>query len=531
MKQILTFMLMVSCITILKAQTSLMGTTPEQPIAIESGQSYLLPTDFSIAYFTFKSETDGILRMKMSQNFKIFGSDGKGEVNGPLPIHDNVCIQGVHAGEIYHFQSTFTWGETITMEVSFEEGVPYLPLALTEVSPVDGSTYFTTHKEGCITFSFNGEVNASAIEASLILPNGEDIPLNNYMATEDYNTLGTIYTLYIAETYNQLLTDRKLKANDLFHITLRNITSPSEAENKIKGELKVTYKASTEATKLTGTSKTDKLKSYYMPGDEEGIIALTFSSPITSTAKSATLSYGDREAGTWKEIPVPYTIDENILKWNIQGIHLNEVPEDAEGHKFVSIQQRNILDTDGQYIESNTTGSPGSINLTFEIELLELNIYHDFQPAAGSCIDDVEEIEIWISAGKYITFENAKITCISGGEPKEYLFPKETLRLTDDPYSADDLLIYIPIKDCLFDTGVITIELTGVKAADGTSPIIQGTFISEGKGAQGIESIIRGDDAGYHLFNLDGAPIIYPNKRGIYLKRNADKRIKKVFIH
>ena len=103
--------------------------------------------------------------------------------------------------------------------------------------------------------------------------------------------------------------------------------------------------------------------------------------------------------------------------------------------------------------------------------------------------------------------------------------------MTDDPYSADDLLIYIPIKACLFDTGVITIELTGVKAADGTSPIIQGTFISEGKGAQGIESIIRGDDAGYHLFNLDGAPIIYPNKRGIYLKRNADKRIKKVFIH
>ncbi len=527
---LITFLGMFCLILSVKAQTSLAGTTPESPIAIEHGKSYLFPTDFSIAYFCFTSAKDGLLHMNMSQNLRIFSCDTKGNTNHMLPIYGKSTIIEITAGKTYYFQSTTTWGAYIIMDVSFEEGKPYLPLELLDVSPKDGSRYHTTYKEGNVTFTFNGRVSTEDISANLTLANGEEIRLNDYQASEDYNTQGTIYTLHVAEIYKSLLEDGKLNAGEKFDITLSNIADPSNAENRYEGKLKVTYTATATATKLVSVDKTEKLKSYYMPGDEEGIITLSFSAPISSTAQSAILAYGDREAGTWKEIQVPYTIEGNCLKWNIQGLHLNDVPEDTEGIRYVSIYQRELYDNDGQAIESNTKGSPGTISLNYAIEMIEVNIYADFQPATGSCIDDVEEIEIWVAAGKYITFDGATITCQSNSETKVYNFTKDELRLTDDPYSADDLLIYIPVKDCHFDAGEVMVSLTNVMAANGTSPVIQGTYISEGKVPQSINNSWIQETSESTYFRMTGEPIMHPRENGIYLKVTPNKKVKKILI-
>lgn len=526
LKNILIALSMWFSATSLCAQILLEGTTQETPIEIKTDECYLLPSDFSNAHFTFKSETDGLLYLTMSKPLRIFGEEG------PLPIFDKQCIQGIEAGKVYNFYNSTTWGDSITMTTSFVPGEPYLPVSLVSTSLSDGSTYHTTQQDGDITFSFNVNIDAISVKSKVTLENGETLHLNNYRISEDYNTQGTNYVLQFAATYESLIKDGKLKKGDSFKITLSNITSTAHTKNSYEGEITLNLKASGEATKLTHINKTDKLLSYYMPGDAAGLITLTFSTPVTCTSKNAVLAYGDRESGTWQEIKIPYTILENTITWNIQGIHLSNIPTDDEGNKYVSISLKNICDSEGFPIESNAEGTTGTILFSYLIETMDINIYSDFLPIAGSNIDQVREIEIWISAGKYITFDGVKITYKKDGQNKEENIPIEKLRQEDDPYSDTDLLIYVPIEDLNFDAGEVTLELTGISAANGTNPEIKVSYVSTGKGESSISSISTSRPDVQATYLLDGTPTTTnPVKKGIYLQKMSNGNVHKIIIY
>lgn len=525
MKKILATLAMVICALGVNAQIPLMGGTEENPTEIKIGEEYLFPTDFSNAYFTFHSQTDGVLYLSMSKSLKIFDQDG------PLPLIGKQCVKGIHAGKTYTFYNTSTWGDSITMTPNFVEGKPYLPIELVSTSLANGATYRTTIHNGDITFCFNTGLNTSAIKAEVILPDGESITVNNYRTSKDYNTQGSNYVLQLAETYNALLKEGKLKAQDSFSVVLSNIISETNSENIYDGKVTLNLKASGEAVKLISISHQEKLQSYYMPGDDAGLIVLTFSAPVTCQAKNATLSYGDREAGTWTEVKVPYTIEGNTITWNVQGIHLTQVPANSEGERYVSISLKNICDNEGTPVESNTAGTIGTILFSYLIENMDINIYPDFQPIAGSNIDQTKEVEIWISAGKYITFSGAKVTYQKDGVRTEENIPLNQLRQENDPYSETDLLVYVPIETLMCDAGEVTIELTEVLAANGTQPDIKVTYTSTGKGGDSIHSIPTNATSVVATYQLDGTPI--PNNRprkGVYLQKLTNGEIKKTVV-
>lgn len=527
MKKILTILAAFLSAFATNAQTPLAGSTQEHPTAIGLGECYLFPQDFSNAYFTFQSETDGVLHLSLSKPLKIFGPEG------PLPFFEKECVQGIEAGKSYTFYSNTTWGDSITMTASFVEGKPYLPVALVSTSLADGSTYRTTIQDGDITFSFNVAINATAVTAEIELGDGERISINSYRTSEDYNTLGTNYVVQLAETYNALLSSGKIQTGEPFTVTLGNIASATHAENVCKDEVALSLKASSEAVRLLGISNQEKLQSYYMPGDEAGLITLTFTAPVTCTAESATLAYGDREAGTWTEVKVPYTVEGNTITWNVQGIHLTNVPTDDEGNRYVSISLKGICDKEGFPIESNAIGTTGTILFSYLIETKDINIYPDFLPATGSNIDEVKEVEIWISAGKYITFDGALVTYLKEGQSVTKTIPLTQLRQEDDPYAETDLLVYVPIGDLLFDAGEVTIELTNIMAANGTTPEIKVTYRAE-KGRADHLTPLTGEGAqAVKAWHIDGTPISadHPLKRGIWLQQMQDGQIRKVIIN
>ena len=527
MKKILSILITFLCTLGINAQIPLGGSTEENPVEIKAGECYLLPTDFiSNAFFTFQSEANGVLYLNLSKPLRLFGE------NGPLPLFGTQCIQGVQAGKKYSYHSTSTWGDSITMTVSFVEGKPYLPVSLSSCSLTDGDTYRTTQHDGEITFSFNIPINAAAVKADLILEDGSTININSYRTSEDYNTQGTNYVLLFAETYKDLLEKELLKAGDSFTISLSNIVSSAHAENKYDGSILLHLKASGKAIKLENVSNQEKLQSYYMPGDEAGLITLTFTGPVTCTAESAIMSYGDREAGTWTEIKVPYTVNENTITWNVQGIHLTSVPTDDEGIRYVNIRLSGICDEEGSPIESNADGTIGTILFSYIVETMEIDIYPDFLPAAGSNIDKTDEIEIWISAGKYITFENAKITYLKDGQTVTETIPATQLRQEDDPYSDIDLLVYVPVASYEFEEGTVIVELTNVLAANGTSPEIKVTYKSEGGRVSHIEGIAEASDKVVNTWQLNGmsTPTLKMLQHGIYLQKTEDGKVRKILI-
>lgn len=524
MKKILTILAAFLCTFGTNAQTPLAGSTEENPTEITLGECYLLPQDFSNAYFTFRSETDGVLYLNLSKPLRIFGQ------GGPLPLFDKQCVQGIEAGKTYTFHNNSTWGDSITMTPSFTEGKPYLPVALTSTSPADGSTYRTTLHDGDITFAFNTAIDAAAVTAEIVLENGEHTSINSYRTSEDYNTQGTNYVLQLAETYNTLTESGKLKEGDTFKVTLTGIASITHPQNVYEGAVTLTLKAAGKAVRLESVSKQGTLQSYYMPGDEAGLITLTFTAPVTCKAPNATLAYGDREAGTWTEVAVPYTIDGNTITWNVQGILLTNVPADNEGNRYVSISLKEIYDLSGSPIESNTIGTTGTILFTYLVETMDINIYPDFLPAAGSNIDPTQEVEIWISAGVYLTFDGAQVTYQKGGQSVTESIPLNALRQEADPYSETDLLVYVPISSYPFEAGEVTIELTGVAAANGTSPEIKVTYKSEGSRASTLRPLAGEPDKVAATWRTDGTPVAHPSEKGIYIQRMADGKVRKLSI-
>lgn len=527
MKKVLTILTTLACTANLSAQTPLAGATQEAPIEIKAGECYLLPQDFSNAYFTFQSETDGLLYLSLSKPLKIFGR------NGPLPLYEKECVQGIEAGEVYTFYNTTTWGDSITMTVSFVEGKTYLPIALTSTSLAEGSIYRTSLQDGDITFAFNVAINSTIVKAEVELSDGERIGVNNYRTSEDYNTQGTNYVLQLAQTYEALVENGKLKEGDTFCVVLSNIASTTHADNVYEGEIRLGLKSSGKTVTLESVSNQEKLQSYYMPGDEAGLITLTFTAPVTCTAESAILAYGDREAGTWAEVKVPYTIEGNTIIWNVQGIHLTNVPADDEGNRYVSISLKGICDKEGFPIESNAIGTTGTILFSYLIETMDINIYPDFLPAAGSNIDEVKEVEIWISAGKYITFDGAQVTYLKEGQSVTETIPLAQLRQEDDPYAETDLLVYVPVEDILFDAGEVTIELTNLLAANGTTPEIKVTYQAEKGHANHMVPLTSEGAQAVKAWHTDGTPISAdrPLKRGIRLQQMQDGQIRKVIIN
>lgn len=526
MKKILTALTALACTVNLSAQTPLAGSTQEAPVEIKAGECYLLPQDFSNAYFTFQSETDGLLYLSLSKPLKIFGQ------GNPLPLFDKECVQGIEGGQPYAFYSNTTWGDSITMTVSFVEGKPYLPVELTSTSLADGSTYRTTLQEGDITFAFNVAINATAVKAAVELGSGETIDVSSYRTSEDYNTQGTNYVLQLVDTYNALTESGKLKAGDSFKVTLSNIVSTANAENVYEGDVTLTLKASGESVRLQSVSKQDKLQSYYMPGDEAGLITLTFTAPVTCETANATLAYGDREAGTWTEVKVPYTIEGNTITWNVQGIHLTNVPADNEGNRYVSISLSDICDKEGFPVESNAIGTTGTILFSYVVETMDINIYPDFLPAAGSNIDATKEVEIWISAGKYLTFDGAQVTYIKGGEEVTETIPLNLLRLEDDPYSETDLLVYVPIGESPFEAGEVTVALTGTLAANGTTPEIKVIYKSEGNRIDAISTPTEKQAKVIATWRIDGTPTTHhPSEEGIYIQQMTDGETRKLNIN
>ena len=355
------------------AQIRLEGTTKDTPMALEVGKSYLFPTNFKVAYFTFVPETDGVLYLNMSERLRVLGINEN--VSGNLPQFGNSSVLGVEAHKIYKFQNDNTWGKSVTMDVAFVAGNPFLPVQSTNIIPEEGSVYRTTEKDGNVSFYFNVEIDASKAEAYVLLKNGKTVHVQDIILSEDYNTQATIYIVKLADVYNQLLDEGDLKEGETFQVVLKNVVDRNNAKNKYDGEIVVNYLASARATRLTNVSNVEVLKSYYYPGSDEGLIELTFSEEVTCETKSAILSYGDREKNTWTEIAIPYIIKGNVIILNLQGISMDDVPVNDDGLRYANISLKNICDKEGYPVEGNAVGSIGTVSLSFQVELVDVELY------------------------------------------------------------------------------------------------------------------------------------------------------------
>ncbi len=354
-------------------------------------------------------------------------------------------------------------------------------IELVSIDPTEGSEYTTAYREGNVGFLFRGI--SSELEADsvlIILPNGERIEVLQYTSSYAYYVT---FDCFIGGQMNQFYEEGKIKPGDEFKVRLQGLKSTEGgATYGSDGICEVTYKMGAKPTELVSTSVAngDQIPAFSRPNpdSDEGKVVFEFTDPVN--VGSANYGAGGREDATYKEIPLPFTIDGCKVIVNLQGIALD--PEslglDAEHtHGNITLKQVTRA-SDGTNIKGDK-GSEGSVSLYVTLgQSISESIYGGIEHA-GVDIDKAEQLVIFATEEFYFDDVSFEYTC--GTSPAKISFTGENLSGTavDGGYEY-----HVPLGDFNFSAGDVKVSVTDPRSAYNQKFVIQEwTFTSAGRSA------------------------------------------------
>lgn len=242
---------------------------PDQGVnVLEVGKTYVLTAAATQYQVSFTAEKDGFLTITPSRSirstgFKINNASSTFTKNA----NGGFDKKGIAAGSVFTGKFYYTGeaaeGEVISFTVTFEEGVPYSPLALTESAPKDGEVwsgaaiYYTTYASymGQPYFNFSSAINTTDVAASVKI--GEEVT-----AVTTNSAKNGVVLKGLPEVMNAAIAAGKIKAGDTFTVTLSNIKDKEFSAN-VLADLVYTYTlASTACTGAASDASTSKLPTY-----------------------------------------------------------------------------------------------------------------------------------------------------------------------------------------------------------------------------------------------------------------------------
>lgn len=242
---------------------------PDQGVnVLEVGKTYVLTAAATQYQVSFTAEKDGFLTITPSRSirstgFKINNASSTFTKNA----NGGFDKKGIAAGSVFTGKFYYTGeaaeGEVISFTVTFEEGVPYSPLALTEAAPKDGEVwsgaaiYYTTYASymGQPYFNFSSAINTTDVAASVKI--GEEV-----IAVTTNSAKNGVVLKGLPEVMNVAIAAGKIKAGDTFTVTLSNIKDKEFSANAL-ADLVYTYTlASTACTGAASDASTSKLPTY-----------------------------------------------------------------------------------------------------------------------------------------------------------------------------------------------------------------------------------------------------------------------------
>ncbi len=264
----------VTKISLVKAAEGAGSTTidliaPTEGVNIlEAGKTYVLGKQYEMYKVQFTAEKDGFLSITPSQ--KISSTSLK--INGASSTftkdaNGGISKKGMAAGSV--FEGTFYCSGTPSAEnvyelvVTFEEGTPYSPLALTLASPADGAEwsgaveYKSYGTKGVPHYEFSSIISAD-VKASVKI--GDKVYENIKLTVDGYNPKLDITAL--PDTLSKAIAAGLIKAGETFTLTLSNIIDKDFAANTLADQTFTYTLASTACTGVASDASTSNLPTY-----------------------------------------------------------------------------------------------------------------------------------------------------------------------------------------------------------------------------------------------------------------------------
>ena len=267
---------------VMKIEAESVAAEPEAPAAdslkigeatvLEVGKTYVIGKSNNMYSVKFTAEKDGFLTITPSQkvnqtNFKMNGSSLS--TNNYTQVYINgvksggIDKKGMAAGSVFEGQF-YTYGtpsaeNVYELAVTFEEGVPYSPLAMKLANPADGgewsgaAQYKNYGTKGVPHYEFSSIISGD-VKASVKI--GDKVYENIKLTVDGYNPNLDITAL--PDTMNKAIAAGLIKSGETFTLTLSNIVDKEFAANTLTDQTFTYTLASTACTGVSPTPSTSR---------------------------------------------------------------------------------------------------------------------------------------------------------------------------------------------------------------------------------------------------------------------------------
>lgn len=329
--------------------------------------------------------------------------------------------------------------------------------ALAESQPAAGS-YYSNNGDGVISLRFTNPVAEGA--TAYIYVGGES---QGRIGAQSH---GAYLNLSPGTVLSRLYTEQKLKRGDRFEVRISGIKTLGGTYLNGTGELTLEFIAAGDGIKLVRQQVPPVFKSYFVPGDPNGILSLTFSGDLMNDGKTVcTISHGVAEQVDTDFFieHLPVTIDGATATVDFTGVsrRMSELNISEDAFPYMSIQVANLRDTNGDYVQTTDQGAVGSYNFSpmYE-EVPVLFLTADFMPANGGSLEGRDNVLVWLSSQDQFTFTGFKF---------EYEGGSKVVAKADCAYAADnategEYTVAIPAEA---KGKAVTVSLDGFVAYDG----------------------------------------------------------------
>ena len=305
--------------------------------------------------------------------------------------------------------------------------------------PLGGMFDITDQRDGQAILTFNLPVTSDQW-AYLKVGNYPQDPENGKVEVRSGNNTEQLI-LNIKEYLTAWKEEGRYKAGDPVTLTLTGVKS--RGENPLvygtDGTLVLKWTAPGDLHKNTGITAPDPFLSYWLPGDERGIMVLDFDYPLMTmeNGQTATVSFtiGSADMGDAYQGQLPQdkiSVDGQKLYIDFTGVRRTYADMGlTQKWESISIKVNYIKMADGTMCFSPSAGNYGSVSTECTFEEYKSDIQAEFTPADGATLTD-NFFKVYFSDKKALTFSGVRVTYQTQDDIKYQTDITEGITSTDE---------------------------------------------------------------------------------------------------
>ena len=283
--------------------------------------------------------------------------------------------------------------------------------------PLGGMFDITDQRDGQAILTFNLPVTSDQW-AYLKVGNYPQDPENGKVEVRSGNNTEQLI-LNIKEYLTVWKEEGRYNAGDPVTLTLTGVKS--RGENPLvygtDGTLVLNWTAPGDLHKNTAIKAPDPFLSYWLPGDERGIMVLDFDYPLMTmeNGQTATVSFsiGSADLGDAYQGQLPQdkiSVDGQKLYIDFTGVRRTYADMGlTQKWESISIKVNYIKMADGTMCFSPSAGNYGSVSTECTFEEYKSDIQAEFTPADGATLTE-NSFKVYFSDKKALTFSGVRVT-------------------------------------------------------------------------------------------------------------------------